>query len=171
MLLFDEFSAGNPNSLMALQMAATNRFVGFPNGEVVFKHPQCYMIAADNVNGAGGNEKFSARNKLDGATRNRLAILEWNTDWDLMEWVVTQQGGDTVWVKKAAAINRILEKRKIEFSFTGRDALAGAQWLKAGFSEDEVLQAFLWEHISPAEQEQVKAEIVPPTPLVKGKFS
>jgi len=160
-LLIDEFEAGNPNSWMAFQMAATNRFVGFPNGETVFKHPKCYIIAAGNTTGAGGDDRYPARNQLDMASRTRLAIIQWDTDWDLVFDIVADFGGDVVWAKKVRAINRILETKKIKFIFSARAAITGAKWLLNGFTEDEVLESFLWQHISVAERAQVEASMKP----------
>lgn len=157
-VLYDEVDASNANGLTGLNTFATNDFVGFPNGEVVKKHPKCYILAAGNTIGAGGDTKFIGRNQLDLASRTRFVYLEWNTDWDLVAEIVKTRLGVEDWARKVQWLNVCVTRRNIQFVVSSRVALVGSSMISDGFSEAEVLESMLWPNLSTDEIARVKQE-------------
>lgn len=77
---FDEVDNSESKALMEI-----NKIVGsdgyepylFPNGELVTPHPNFRIIAAGNTWGDGADELYSSREKLDAATMDRFATVEY----------------------------------------------------------------------------------------------
>ena len=70
--LFDEIDASDPNAVIAFNSAIANGIMTFPNGETVKRHEKCFFIGAGNTFGLGATAVYSAREMLDGSTRNRF---------------------------------------------------------------------------------------------------
>lgn len=83
---FDEVDNSESKALIEL-----NKIIGgdgykpyiFPNGEIVTPHPNFRMIAAGNTWGDGADSLHNTREKLDGATINRFAIIPYDYDINL----------------------------------------------------------------------------------------
>lgn len=156
--MLDEVDASNANGLTGANTIATNAFVGFPNGEVVQKHPDCYIIAAGNTIGSGADSQFIGRNQLDMASRTRFVYFQWDTDWDYVAEIVRGITGSPQWAVKVRFLHDIVIRRSIQFVVSSRVALTGAQLLADGFTEDEVLDMMVWPNMSEDERRTVRAE-------------
>lgn len=159
-LLIDEIDASNANGITGMNVAATNAFVGFPNGETVVKHRQCYIIAAGNTTGSGAIPMYQARNQLDMATRTRFIYQEWNTDWNLVGAIVRGIMGTDLWARKVKMLHDTLERRGIQFVVSSRVALVGAKLLASGkFTEAQCLDRLVWPNLSEDERRNVEGEL------------
>jgi cobaltochelatase CobS len=77
--LFDEFDAGNPGVLTAVNMLLANGHFSTPNG-MVTKSPDFVPLFALNTYGTGASREYVGRNQLDAATLDRGAFIEWPLD-------------------------------------------------------------------------------------------
>ncbi len=158
LLCYDEAALTNPSTFASMNALISNDFVTFPNGETVQKHPDCHIMVADNTVG-GGDERYSARQKLDPATRTRFLFLEIDTDWEYVCDILEANGVARSWGMKVKALNNICKKRKIEWQVTSRVALAAIGMFKMGFSEADILDAMLWPNVSVTERAQIESEM------------
>jgi|GEM_PF-1878074 len=101
--LFDEMDAASPNAMTVLNATLANGATEFPDTRLEH-HPHARFVAAANTIGAGATAQFVGRNRLDAATLDRFAFLQWNIDerledylgWgdsDLPEKVIDLQAG------------------------------------------------------------------------------
>lgn len=81
-ILLDEMDGSSANALLEINAATANGFHDFPDG-LVPRHKDCYIIAAANTWGFGGDANYMGRNKLDDATLDRFFTLSWGYDNDL----------------------------------------------------------------------------------------
>ena len=78
--LADEFDASNPGIATILNAAIANRFTTFADGETLSAHEQFRCVAAMNTWGTGPSAQYVGRNRLDAATLDRFAFLEFDYD-------------------------------------------------------------------------------------------
>jgi cobaltochelatase CobS len=79
----DEIDAGNANVLVVLNSALSNGFVETPSGEMIYKHKDFRFCATANTVGRGATAKYVGRNKLDSATLDRFAVINFDLDEDI----------------------------------------------------------------------------------------
>lgn len=77
--LLDEVDAGNPNVMVVMNALMANDYVSFPDG-MVKRSPNFRLIAGANTIGMGANTQYVGRNKLDEATRDRFALMQFPYD-------------------------------------------------------------------------------------------
>ena len=80
--LFDECDASMAGALLAFNAALANGFAAFPDGTIK-RHKDCYIVAAANTWGFGGDAEYIGRAKLDAAFLDRFVTLTWQYDEDL----------------------------------------------------------------------------------------
>lgn len=80
--LFDECDASMAGALLAFNAALANGHAAFPDGTIK-RHQNCYIIAAANTWGFGGDANYVGRAKLDAAFLDRFVTLSWDYDQDL----------------------------------------------------------------------------------------
>jgi len=80
--LADEIDAANPNTLVTLNAALSNKKMFFA-GELVEMHPDFRLIAGANTKGSGATSQFSGRNPIDGATKDRFIFVYFGYDEEL----------------------------------------------------------------------------------------
>jgi hypothetical protein len=80
--LFDEFDAGNPATLTAVNMLLANGSFSTPDG-MREKSPDFVPIFALNTYGTGASNEYVGRNQLDAATLDRGAFISWPLDESL----------------------------------------------------------------------------------------
>lgn len=81
-ILFDEFDRLRAGTAVALNGAIAGTDWALPDGSVASRHEDTVFVMTANTFGHGGNRKYTAANKLDGATLNRFAsgVIEWGYD-------------------------------------------------------------------------------------------
>jgi len=89
---FDEIDNSESKALVEL-----NRIIGgngeyeaylFPNGELVYPHPNLRIIVAGNTYGDGASEAYSTRERLDFGTIDRFQAIEYYYDTELEKKVL-----------------------------------------------------------------------------------
>jgi hypothetical protein len=80
LVVIDEIDTGNPGIIAGLNALLANSHYMFPNGETVERHARFRVIACANTKGTGAVAGFTARQRLDAATLNRFAIIEFKYD-------------------------------------------------------------------------------------------
>jgi MoxR-like ATPase len=80
--LFDEFDAGNPATLTAVNMLLANGSFSTPDG-MREKSPDFVPVFALNTYGTGASNEYVGRNQLDAATLDRGAFISWPLDESL----------------------------------------------------------------------------------------
>ena len=79
LFFLDEMDASIPEVLIILNSAIANGYFDFPH-EKVDAHEDFRVVSAGNTMGTGANAEYTGRNRLDAATLDRFAIIEFNYD-------------------------------------------------------------------------------------------
>ena len=124
----DEIAAGDPGVLVSINSLVANQAYRFPNGELVRKHPNFHIIAADNTRGHG-NVKGMIRNRLDAATLDRFAFLR--VDYD--EQLEAALCGNAAWAAYVKKVRDYIASNSSESVYiTPRASINGAALLAGG---------------------------------------
>jgi hypothetical protein len=124
----DEIAAGDPGVLVSINSLVANQAYRFPNGELVRKHPNFHVIAADNTRGHG-NVKGMIRNRLDAATLDRFAFLR--VDYD--EQLEAALCGNAAWAAYVKRVRDYIASNSSESVYiTPRASINGAALLAGG---------------------------------------
>lgn len=76
----DEIDTGDPGVIASINALLSNSHYLFPNNETVKRHDKFYCLALANSKGFGATAGYVARNRLDAATLDRFAIIEYRYD-------------------------------------------------------------------------------------------
>lgn len=97
---FDEMDTSAPEAIIKFNEAMANREVDFPlikdkKGNVVGggrtkAHPDFVVVAAGNTNGKGATNEYNGRSKIDAATMNRFALIEWDYDEEVEKMIINK---------------------------------------------------------------------------------
>lgn len=82
LFFLDEMDASIPEVLIILNSAIANGYFDFPNGKVD-AHEDFRVVSAGNTMGTGANAEYTGRNRLDAATLDRFAIIEFGYDSEI----------------------------------------------------------------------------------------
>lgn len=82
LFFLDEMDASIPEVLIILNSAIANGYFDFPH-EKVDAHENFRVVSAGNTMGTGANTEYTGRNRLDAATLDRFAIIEFDYDADI----------------------------------------------------------------------------------------
>lgn len=152
--LLDEFDAGNPNVLAALNQATANGSCAFADG-MIEKHEDFIIVMAGNTFGHGATIEYVGRNKIDAATLDRFAFINFQYDEDLELELSTNKA----WCKKVQALRGIIEAKKIRTIISPRATFNGERLLAAGMSEDKVLDLVIFKGLETDEVVMMKAAL------------
>lgn len=104
--LLDEIDAADPNVMVAINAALANGILANPNGMIHTRHERCFIVAAANTYGLGGDAMYVGRNQLDAATLDRFTLATVYVSYDEeLERAISgvlpadQQGGLLSWVR------------------------------------------------------------------------
>lgn len=81
-LFVDELCNADASFPVSLNSLVENDYFTFPNGETVERHPDTFLIVADNTNGTGSKDGFQRRT-LDASTRSRFYFIKFEYDEQL----------------------------------------------------------------------------------------
>lgn len=149
--LLDEFDAGNPNVLAALNQATANEHCAFADG-MIPKHEDFICVMAGNTFGHGANSEYVGRNKIDAATLDRFAFIDFPYDEDLEYALAT----DKNWCKKVQAFRKKVEQKKIRTIVSPRATIIGGQLLSNGVSEKDVMELLIFKGLNNEERNLLK---------------
>lgn len=177
-LFLDEIGNASPAGMTSANALMANDYVTFAGGDVVKRHPDFLIIAADNTYGRGADALYNGRSQLDGATLDRMCYLPWHTDWSLVgEAYGLKIAGDkpeysqpvdasklTVkdfpdWGRFVKAVSDVVSAKSIEAHIGTRAVINGLKMLLAGVDPALVEFSVIWSHMDADDAAQVKANL------------
>lgn len=161
--LFDEMDGSMPGALLAFNAALANDMYDFPDG-CVKRHPDFRAIAGANTYGTGADRQYVGRNKLDAASLDRYAVLEWGYDEALEASFVGAQApkGAPVppsikplsegeaqaqainWLGRVQKIRKAVNDLNVLHVVSPRATINGSKLLAAGWSWSDTEEAVIW---------------------------
>ncbi len=169
--LCDEADNANENVLGCLNAALANDFCSFPDG-VVKRHPDFICILGMNTYGNGGNRIFVGRNELDGATKDRFGMVDWDIDaaieshmagleegrpmYDIAEGgVVTKEK----WLAYVRDVRQAVEAAEVRHIVSPRATLFGCKLIDQGVGIEVLDESLIWKGMDAEQKERVKAQL------------
>jgi cobaltochelatase CobS len=152
--LLDEVDAGNANVLTTLNALLANGHYMFPNGELVTRHADFVVIAAGNTYGTGATKEYVGRNEMDGATRDRFAIMDFGYD-EALEEAIT---GNTEWCMNVQRYRKAAAALSVKHIISPRASVKGAIMLKAGMKWSRVEETLVWKGLDVNTVSKIKAK-------------
>jgi MoxR-like ATPase len=141
--LMDEADAGNANTITIMNAMTSNGFAPFPDG-MVEVNADFVCVMAMNTYGRGADRQYVGRNKLDGATLDRFAVIDFDYDEELEVFLA----GNTEWAKTVQRYRKAAWDTKQEIIISPRASIKGAKLLAAGFPRHEVEEMVIWKGVS-----------------------
>jgi cobaltochelatase CobS len=148
--LLDEVDNGNANVMAAMNAALANGQCAFPNG-MADKHEDFVLVAAANTIGTGGNLQYVGRNRIDAATIDRFAFIEFGYDEELE----LEISPDRDFTRKVQALRAKAVKHNMSVIVSPRISISGGLMIKTGMREDKVLDILLYNKLSKAERDML----------------
>ena len=141
--LLDEFDAGNPNVLAALNQATANGHCPFPD-KMVEKHKDFIIVMAGNTFGGGGTIEYVGRNKIDAATLDRFAFIYIDYDEELETALSTNKS----WCERVQKYRRIVTEKKVRTIISPRATFNGEKLLSAGLDLGKVEEMVIFKGLT-----------------------
>lgn len=156
----DEIDTGDPGVIASANALLSNNHYLFPNNETLTKHAKFGVLAMGNTKGMGAVAGYTARNRLDAATLDRFAIVEFKYDngleaalacgngvpgklWEHGEPATPQiQNAYVEWVQKVRAYC------KDSVLISPRASINGCKALRAGIPVKEVVDALVFKLVT-----------------------
>jgi hypothetical protein len=167
--LFDEFDAGNPATLTAVNMLLANGSFSTPDG-MREKSPDFVPIFALNTYGTGASNDYVGRNQLDAATLDRGAFIDWPLDesmeahligidaaapsFDLAAGGIPQPLG---WLTAVQKFRAGVAAAKVRHIISPRATLYGAALAAAGIGRNHLVKILLVKGLDTATAEKISA--------------
>lgn len=148
--LLDEFDAGNPNVLAALNQATANDEAPFPD-KMVERHKDFIIIMAGNTFN-GGTIDYVGRNKIDAATLDRFAYLYIGYDEDLERAISTNES----WCNKVQEYRENALRKKVRVIISPRATFYGEQLIASGISQSEVEDMVIFKALNDDERNLIQ---------------
>lgn len=145
--LLDEFDAGNPNVLAALNQATANGHCPFPD-KMIAKHKDFIIVMAGNTFGGGGTIDYVGRNKIDAATLDRFAFIYIDYD-EVLEKALSSN--DT-WCNRVQDYRRRVIEKKVRTIISPRATFNGEKLLSAGLPLKTVEEMIIFKGLTQDER-------------------
>lgn len=161
--LFDEFDRSNAIAV-AINQALANGSFTFPDSpHPVPKHENCFLLAAGNTNGQGGNAGASAAQKIDHSTLDRFVFLEFGYDKEL-EWEIVSRYVNDKFPERAAELwceefdrwRDRADEMGMSIVLGTRSKCDGAKLLALGFDHEFVLRSRVFRGISESQRRRLE---------------
>ena len=149
--LLDEFDAGNPNVLAALNQATANGHCPFPD-KMIAKHKDFIIVMAGNTFGGGGTIDYVGRNKIDAATLDRFAFIY--IDYD--EKLENALSSNSDWCKLVQQYRQRAIDKKVRTIISPRATFNGEKLLSAGLPLKTVLDMIIFKGLTSDELSLLK---------------
>lgn len=176
--LFDEMDGSMPGALLAFNAALANDMYDFPDG-CVKRHPDFRAIAGANTYGTGADRQYVGRNKLDAASLDRYAVLEWGYDEALEASFVGAQApkgcpvpqsikplseGEAQaqainWLGRVQKVRKAVQDLKVLHVVSPRATINGSKLLAAGWSWSDTEEAVIWKGLDADTKTKVLAKV------------
>lgn len=148
--LLDEFDAGNPNVLAALNQATGNSIAPFPD-KMVEKHKDFIIVMAGNTFGGGGTIDYVGRNKIDAATLDRFVFVYVAYDEEMERNLATNQE----WCRRVQEYRAQVEYKKVRAIVSPRATFNGEKLLAAGIPQEQVEEMVIFKGMNADERNLV----------------
>mgnify|MGYP003624976639 FL=1 len=145
--LLDEFDAGNPNVLAALNQATANGHCPFPD-KMIKKHKDFIIVMAGNTFGSGATIDYVGRNKIDAATLDRFAFI--NIQYD--EHLEMELATDREWCQEVQDFRKKALNKKIRTIISPRATFNGEALLSQNISKSDVLEMVIFKGMTQDER-------------------
>jgi MoxR-like ATPase len=145
--LLDEFDAGNPNVLAALNQATANGHCPFPD-KMIEKHKDFIIVMAGNTFGGGGTIDYVGRNKIDAATLDRFAFIYIDYDKELESALSTNQS----WCRRVQQYRQRVIDKKVRTIISPRATFNGEKLLLAGLNLETVEEMIIFKGLTADER-------------------
>ena len=152
--LFDEIDAGNAGVLTTINGAVDATAANFPDGRVAM-HKDFVCIAAANTFGRGANAEYCGRQRLDGATLDRFAVLEWPYD-EALELVIA---GDNEWTRYVQRAREAAEVAKIRHIISPRASIKGNKLLGKGLAWEKAVESVVFKGMNADDRAAIEREM------------
>lgn len=155
---FDEFDAGNAQTMVVINAALANGQMAFPD-RMVKRHDDFRCAASANTHGTGPDRMMVGRQQLDAATLDRFEEVEIQYDPALEESLCLASGLDAYRVKQILAHVRYLRKQasayKLPISFGSRRARSLCKRLARGWDVEKAVKSAVRKGISDTDWRKV----------------
>tara|TARA_R110000803_G_scaffold149081_6_gene214531 strand:- start:5109 stop:6419 length:1311 start_codon:yes stop_codon:yes gene_type:complete len=145
--LLDEFDAGNPNVLASMNQATANGECAFADG-MIKKHEDFVVVMAGNTFGHGATSEYVGRNKIDSATLDRFAFIQFDYD-EKLELKISQNKD---WCKEVQALRQKASDKKIKTIISPRATFDGEKLLMVGMAKKVVLELIIFKGLTDSEK-------------------
>tara|TARA_R110000787_G_scaffold126553_1_gene237873 strand:- start:4585 stop:5853 length:1269 start_codon:yes stop_codon:yes gene_type:complete len=145
--LLDEFDAGNPNVLASMNQATANGECAFADG-MIKKHEDFVVVMAGNTFGHGATSEYVGRNKIDSATLDRFAFIQFDYD-EKLELTISQNKD---WCKEVQALRKKAADKKIKTIISPRATFDGEKLLMVGMDKKTVLELIIFKGLTDSER-------------------
>ena len=152
--LLDEFDAGNPNVLAALNAATANGECAFADA-MVPKHDDFVIFMAGNTYGHGATIEYVGRNRIDAATLDRFAFISFPYD----EALEMELANNKEWCSTVVKLRHAAAAKNIRTIISPRATFNGDKLLKAGLSRDKVLELLVFKGLDSNEVSMLKSAL------------
>ena len=159
LFLGDELDAGNPGVVVGLNMVTANPCFGTPTG-VVQKHARFCCVVGMNTYGSGATREYVGRNRLDAASMDRMAFIDWPIDESIearfcgvanpelyQPTFNLKEGGvmsEVDWFRYVRQVRQAVAALGIRHIVGPRASINGAKLLRAGIGFAHVKRMALW---------------------------
>ena len=159
-LLFDELDNSDPSAVVCFNVALSNGWFMFPNGERVTAHEDFVVVACGNTDMRGADASFNARRKMDGSVPARYFFSYWGYDNKLEMELAKQSGGDTAntrdWVERVQSLRTAAEVTGVRMNISQRASIKGAKLISKGFPTKKVEAGLVWQGLDKMQQRKVE---------------
>jgi GTPase SAR1 family protein len=152
LFLLDEFDAGNGNVLVAINAATSNGQAAFPDA-MVKRHPDFICLAAGNTYGLGANRQYVGRNPIDGATRNRFAMIDFPYD----EKLEFELAPNKDWCRTVQKIRKVADELGEKVIVSPRATFNGGEDLASGFTQAELKEIYIYQGVNREVKNRIEA--------------
>lgn len=136
LFLFDEIDASDSGVLLQLNAALANGVCDFPD-KTIKAHPDFRVMASANTNGDGATASYSARQLLDGASKDRFMVFTCDYDNNLVKQIVTKMCGSNPtdlavcldWNEDVCLIRKLAKANSISLILSPRATFMGVKLL------------------------------------------
>ena len=160
LFLFDEIDASDSGVLLQLNAALANGVCDFPDATIK-AHPDFRVMASANTNGDGATAAYSARQLLDGATKDRFTVHTCDYDNNLVKQIVTKMcGGNPTdlavcldWNEDVCLIRKLAKANSINMILSPRATFMGVKLLtnpnRSVFkTKEDLMEVLVWNKLS-----------------------
>lgn len=156
----DELDTGDPGVIAGMNALLANGHFLFPNGELVERHKDFRVLVGANTKGTGAVAGYTARNRLDAATLDRFAVIEFGYDEGLEmalcvggpsptgRWKAIAPASEEACRKYVEWVQKVRKAAGESVLVSPRASYLGVKALRAGIQSAEVVDALVFKLVT-----------------------